>query len=722
MRVDAPGARPAGLLPAGLLALLFLFGLSPTAWAQVPLSFVNEETTVRAVSFKFVDQQTFEDDLLVEQIATKGPGFWDRVKRLLPLVSATRYPFSPVELQKDVVRLRRFYERHGFLHPSIDYPTSQLDSARNSIHVIFTIREGPPLIIQDVGFYGNDGSYAYEQFKDPLRGEWIGFRDATTVEVGSRYTEFERARIQGAVQSWLQNQGFAFAQVQSDVTIDSTANTADIRFRVDPGPRAYVEDILIEGNETVSDEVLLRELPLKKGQLFSYKRMLRGQREIFSLNLFRVALADVPEQPVDSSVVVRYRVREAQLRNVSAQSGYALDNGVTLQGDWRHRNFMGGARQLSVSSLFRSGYGARVPAAAQAASPRRFTTTVSLRQPYLFTTHLSSIVSPFYVWEDNPVQRVRYQEVGLNTTLVYEIFPFRPISLQHTFSRSFGDTQGLNLTLPDATTPDRLDIYDRNLFSVSATLGKVDDFFNPKSGFLLRPFAEVAPSALNTKVQYYKLSSEVVGYQPLGRTLAVSGRLFAGRVWPLGESRNQEDPRIEARFDRVRFYAGGSNDVRGWPSNLLGPVRLDTLRNSDGSIARLDYFDTPADSTDDIPDVRFEPLGGLGKLAANLEFRLPFPGLGPAWSTAVFVDAGQVSPAARFRFDDLQFGVGSGIRYETLVGYIRLDLGFKVNPRLTDLHSPEEIWLFQQGLIERSELKAGLMNRLRLHLSIGQAF
>ena len=700
-------SAPALRLPARPLGLLLLLCLLPApALAQAPLTYVDDETTVRKISFRFVGGSTLEEDQLREQIATAAPTFWDQVRRILPFVSAGVYPFDPIELQKDVVRLRRYYRRSGFLHPTIDYPASQLDTTSNKIHVVFSIREGPPLIIQDVGFYSPTGTYAYELFQEPMRDAWIAFRDATTVEVGTRFTEFDRVRIPDAVQTWLRDQGFAFARVETEIDVDSTANTVDLRFRVDPGPRARVEAIVVEGNESVPDRVVQREVPLRPGDWFSHRRMLRGQRELFSLNLFRLALADLPEQPVDSSVVVRYRVREAQLRYLSAETGYAADDGATLLGEWRHRNFFGGARQFTASALYQSGFGATPPTGYE--SVQRFNATLALRQPYLLTSKLSGILSPFYTWEDNPNLRLRFHEVGFNTTLLYEIYPFRPVTLQHTFSRSWGDTQGLQDTenVPGIETRD---IYNRSVVSASATLGKVDDFLNAQHGFLVRPFAELATSLLRSDVEYAKVSSEVTGYYRLGRQLGLRGRLFAGYLWPFGES-DVSDLLVESRFDRIRFYAGGANDVRGWPSDLLGEVEIDTVYAGPGEI---EYDD------DGHPRVRYDPLGGLGKLAANVELRLPLPGLSREWSTAVFLDAGQVYPTASFDLNQLQYGTGAGIRYETIVGFIRLDVAYKLNPRPRDLYTAKEVWLHDYA---EGELESSIWNRFRIHLSIGQAF
>lgn len=703
-------------LALGTVLLAACLGRASTAHAQASLTLVDDETIVRRVSFRFVETQTFEDQQLEQQIATHGPSFWTRLRQRLPLFDADYPPFDPVALQKDVVRLRLYYQRHGFLHPTIRYDTSQLDTTHNAIHVIFVIDEGPPLLIRDVDFLGPGGDLAYEQFDETLRSRWIDFRDDITLQVGERYSTFDGVRIQDEVLTWLKNAGFAFATVETVADVDTLRNAVDLDIHVETGPQGVFSEVIIEGNEKLSRSVVLRELPFKVGERFSSKKLIEGQRELFALDLFRVVIADIPEQEADESVTVRYRVREARERRVSALTGYARETGLTGQAEWRHRNFLGGARQFIVSTGLRTGIGGAQTRGIEPA--RRFTSSLSLRQPYLFSTNLVGIVSPFHTWENIPLQQLAFQEVGLNTTLLYEIYRFRTVSLQHTFTRVFGDVVGDPLA--EVPITDRL-VYDRSILSLSSVLGVVDNFFEPTSGFLLRPGAEVAGQALGSAVQYYKTSFEAIGYLPLTERYNLSGRLFVGRVWPLGQSRRQGDPTVEAQFDRIRFYAGGGSDVRGYPDNLIGPVLVDSL-----------VLDPGTDEETIV--LRLEPLGGLAKLAGNVELRMPFPGLGSKWQTAVFVDAGQVydyelnlqreivGRNLDLDLSELRVGTGAGIRFRTLVGYVRLDVGFKVNPSIEDLASPEDLARYRQGRITRDAIDTNFWDRFRIHLSIGQPF
>jgi len=735
-RPRVPGSSAVHSLACRTLALFLLAGTLhmpagtlPDAHAQVPLSAVDRETTVRDISFKFVDGKTFEEDVLENQIWHKEPGFWDKVKRILPFVSMSEFPFDPVELQKDVSRLRLYYQRNGFLSPSVDYPASQVDTSANKIRILFTIQQGPPLIIQDVGFYDPEGNYAVGAFAEALRDDWINFRDDVTLRSGIRYTEFEGIRLQDEILTWLKNSGFTFAEVSRDTQIDSTANTVDLRFIVDPGPRGYISEIQIEGNESVARNVVLRELPFSVGDRFSAEKLAEGQQELFSLGLFRVAVSEVPEQPRDSTVVVRYQLREANPRNLSAQTGYALDEGANLQGGWTHRNFLGGARTFTASGIVNSGFAARRAAGLEAT--REFGGSVSIQQPYLFNRKLSGLFTPFYEWQDNPTQQLAYQEAGVRAAIIYTIYNFRTVTLQYSIVRSqpLGNRGIIELPSTGFVTDDDLAIYNRSVVTLSANLGNVDDYIRPTSGFLIRPQLEMGGQLVRMQddVEYFKSRLELVGYLPITEEFNLTGRLYAGRIWPTGASRNQAPDdstgrQTEFRFDRIRFYGGGPNDVRGWPNSLLGP-KFAYRRVDPGDTLRVDYD--------------FEPNGGLGKLAANVELRTPLPFFGPAWRGAVFVDMGQVFPTAEndsllfdkervssvgFDLRDLRIGVGGGLRYQTLVGYIRLDLAYKVNPTIEDLASPEEIWRLQKQEIDRNDIETNWRDRFRFHLSIGQSF
>jgi outer membrane translocation and assembly module TamA len=124
-----------------------------------------------------------------------------------------------------------------------------------------------------------------------------------------------------------------------------------------------------------------------------------------------------------------------------------------------------------------------------------------------------------------------------------------------------------------------------------------------------------------------------------------------------------------------RLFLGGSNTVRGYGYRMLGPLDDNGL-----------------------------PLGGKTAVNANLEGRFP---LFRSFSGIVFIDAGAVDPDS-FQFDagEIRIACGAGFRYDSVIGPLRVEVGYKLNP------------------VEEDELPEGVEaeERWRIHFSIGQTF
>lgn len=731
---------------ASVLALVFW---ADVARAQAPLFLINEQTQVRSIRFKFAGGQTFEPAFLKEQIAlTEQARFLGSValnERLdfLPFVPGVGvHPFSPIEMQKDVVRLRRFYNRNGFLQPQIDWLVD-LDTMKNAVKVLFTVAEGPPLLLEELVFRDSTGRPAVEQFPRTLHDDWNDFRDRIALQQGQRLDDFRLLQLEDATRSWVRDLGYAFARVEAESDVDSLANRADVTIRLDAGPRGRVSEIEVEGTESVSPNIVRRELPFRRGDRFSYSKLVEGQREVFGLNLFQIALADVPEdQPADSSVVVRLRVREGDPRIVSGSVGYLSEAGATTQAQWTHRNFFGGARTLTASAVANTGIGSFVT------EPQRlYRGSVSLRQPYFFNRRVALLGSPFAEYRDD--DRNESTTYGGTATLLYELEQLKTASLQYGIElrdvKEYRTASTANLdlgTLLDFVRQDSLQDQlagrvDRSTLALSATYGSLDDDLSPRQGFILRPSAEIALPLPITSVEYGRLGATATGYFPLGSSIGLYGRVNGGKLLPFGTSipgDGPDDALIEfVRLRNVVFLGGGTGDVRGWGTGLLGPKVPDVVNQGDTLLVANQYVG----------------IGGLTKLSGTAEVRLPFPGFGPNFGTFVFVDAGRVwtddnrflideEPDPRFEGLDINpdrifYSTGAGLEFATPVGAIRFSVGYKLNPDYFDLRSPQDVLnALQSGTpladVDPNEFSFfGLFsipesNRIHLHFSIGQTF
>ena len=161
-----------------------------------------------------------------------------------------------------------------------------------------------------------------------------------------------------------------------------------------------------------------------------------------------------------------------------------------------------------------------------------------------------------------------------------------------------------------------------------------------------------------------------------------------------------------------RFFAGGSNSLRGFAINQAGPRDLAT-----GS-----------------------PLGGNAMIINNFELRLPptpLPFVGNNVSFVIFQDMGNVFSTSnemwhnlwRFSqrhpstckdlsanstcdFNYMSQAVGGGIRYKTPIGPVRVDLGYNLNAPLFPIKQAST------GVTPHYER----LKRFNFFFSIGQTF
>src|SRR5690606_10393375 len=359
-------SHEAGVLMRSLVLLSLLCAaaavlgpLAPDATAQIPYYVFNDSTQVASIDFRFTAGRTFDDSTLREQIALTERGGWvglRRVLSVLPLVSPVgEHPFDLLELQRDVARLREHYG--GFVGTDIGYDVTY-DEDENLVDVTFVIDEGRPITIRSIRVVTPSNVEPPRELPEALAEGWMGFLHEQNEElVGRRYTDQERTGLATEVLDWWAERGWAFVSSTVDAPIDSAGAAADLTIHLDPGPRADIESIEVEGNEAVSDEVILGMLPFEVGDPYSEGQITAGQRRLFGLDLFRLVLVEAPlDQPRDSSVQVRVRVQEGEPRLFVGELGYvSAGSGVTGRAEIAHRNFLGRARSLQVAATFRTG-------------------------------------------------------------------------------------------------------------------------------------------------------------------------------------------------------------------------------------------------------------------------------------------------------------------------------------------------------------------------------
>jgi len=177
----------------------------------------------------------------------------------------------------------------------------------------------------------------------------------------------------------LQEMGYPYAKVTVDEQPGESARGVTIVIRATPGQAATFGPIEVSGNASVGEDVILRQLAFKPGDRYSAGRVRASQSKLSSLDLFRFAYVEPRgingEGGVQAPAVpMRITVAEDKHRQLSGAVGYGTEEKARVRGEWRHVNFLGGARTLGLESKYSSlDRGVRL----------------NFGEPWFFTRHLS---------------------------------------------------------------------------------------------------------------------------------------------------------------------------------------------------------------------------------------------------------------------------------------------------------------------------------------------
>ena len=696
---------------ARLVPLLALALLAGPSVAQAPLTLVNPDTRVATVTYE--GQGPILEENLREVIATAAPQV-SAIGRFLSLFPGGKdesvFLFSPVELAKDVVRLQRYYAASGFPLAAVDYDVA-LDTADNAVDVTFLIERGPPLLIDEVTFAGPGQAPVTDQLAPELHGAWEAYVRGVRVQRGTRLDQTSLVDLQSRTVTWLANRGYAFADAGAERFRDPDTLEADVRVKVNAGPRARVTDITLEtlGDSAfaVDRAVVLRELPFDLGDRYDASELIDGQRQIFGLGMFQLALVNpTPGQPRDSTVDVRVQVRQGNLHSLTGYTGYATEGGVTLRGQYTYRNFLGGARSITPSFVARTGVlGTTIGVDPNVTSITDYQASVTLRQPYVLDTRFAATATALYRQRNDRIERSDQTEGS--ASLVFSRSALQTASLTafvNARTLLASRVSRLSLLSEGSLLNDSTSLSSTTTgLELGATYGRVDDPLTPRRGFVLRPSGVVAGGLGDLSFGRGRLSATAL--YPFNDRVGLVARLTGGALAPYGGTDLSGERDYLLLRERL-FYAGGTNDVRGWGEGLLGPKVFDF------DTARIDSFDIAA---------TYFGVGGQGKVSGSVQLNLPLP-LGPQWGANVFLDAGRVfTPATAFEglistdalyepgepiatgaddaladFLDLyraeggvRAGAGAGLQYLTPVGFVSVALGVKLNPSYFDLRPAE---------------------------------
>ena len=580
----------------------------------------------------------------------------------------SKTPYTMDDLDEDVFRIKRTYENHGYYHTEVRFEIKRVkgkdlislegnlappgvrgssnSSLLSRIKVVFIIEEGPPAIVTSIAL--NLAPKIPE-----VKGEAIEERFPITV--GGVFNVEQYRESKKEFLKSVGDVGYPFAQISGKSIVDTTINEVSVKFDLAVGQKCRFGTFHIPDRiDFVRENVIHRALEFHTGETYSVSQVNESLRNLYSLDVFKTVVIN-PVEPTASHVDIPLSIEaeEKKKRNIRLGFGYGDEDGARAQTSWTYRNIFGWAGKLSLNAK-RSDLIQNVE--------------LNYTQPY------------FWDAKNTLDSTVGHEREFLESHDSRKLFG--RITLNRNFKKYWAWEVGYNLESSEVeelniSDPDELEKFARdNNFLISSTKvsiarNTVDNDLNPKKGSVIALSIESASTILGSEVDFISPNFEIKKHIAFYKNVILSGHLSLQVVQ---ETENTKDIPI---FKRL--FLGGGESVRGYGFQKLGPL-----------------------------DTEGDPIGGLSSLLANLELRYP---IYKKIAGALFLDLGTVDEEP-FSLDvnDLRYSSGIGLRYDTAIGPIRVDFGYKLNP-------PKK-GDFGNTVEPNEEIE----DRWKVHISIGQAF
>ena len=244
--------------------------------------------------------------------------------------------FQEAKLLADTRALAQYYHDRGYIDARIVDVTREThqDGKGIALTLTFMIDEGRQYTFDGISFEGNKifSTEELEALIRSRRGQTVNAQrvQADLLRVSDLY--FENGYIYNMITP-VEKRNMEQGTISYVITI------------VEKG-RAFVEHIIIKGNRKTKDNVILREIPLEPGDIFSKSKVLDGYRNLFNLQYFSNVLPETPPGSADGLLDLIITVEEQPTTDVQAGisfSGSSDPNAfpMSLLVKITDRNFLG---------------------------------------------------------------------------------------------------------------------------------------------------------------------------------------------------------------------------------------------------------------------------------------------------------------------------------------------------------------------------------------------
>ncbi|MCB1113664.1 MAG: outer membrane protein assembly factor BamA [Chlamydiia bacterium] len=209
--------------------------------------------------------------------------------------------------------LKTYYVKKGYFEAELDYIVDY-DECTNEVDIRIVICEGRAGRIESIRFCGFDKCEESEITKKMVTKEYNLFTSWLS-EQGT-YREDAMQHDQFQIQNYLQNRGYADAQVYISVTESSCNNRIKILITADKGDIYTVDKITFNGNCLFDDETIFCQFAFRPGDPYSPEKIrdtVTNIQELYGKNGYIDAFVNFePKLECDCSYSVDVQIEEGE--------------------------------------------------------------------------------------------------------------------------------------------------------------------------------------------------------------------------------------------------------------------------------------------------------------------------------------------------------------------------------------------------------------------------
>ncbi|MFQ5627474.1 MAG: outer membrane protein assembly factor [bacterium] len=577
--------------PQNFLSATFFFAILNS-------SFVVAQDEIITKNIAFTGNSSFSQNILKSKMTLRAKTFF----RSLQFWNSDNRPFEYSEfiLKRDLNRIMAFYNTEGFLKAKVDTYFVALNEENSAANLTIRLTEGDSVTIRKLSFELN----ARDDFDRERCGKILkNLKTRFQLQTGNRYRDAALQADTDLIYRDIANAGYPYVTVLPKPLLSNGKNALDLTLIVNPGPHCVFGDIEVIGNERVPASAVIKQLSFRKGEVFNQDAVRKSQAQIYQLGIFQfVTIQLLFGDSLSQKLPVRIKLKEGPTLTTKLGLGFGREDRIRVSADSQILG-LGGARRLNLLL--------------KASKLEPINVNLTMTQP-AFPDRLSILaINPFYRRQKEPAFDVK--RIGANLAVQRKMGIYTNGFINYTFE----NTEEKNGNQSNSN--------NKSLISFGMIRNSSTPLFSPTQGTVRSVTITLSGLGFNS-VQFVRFVGEHIKYWRLADVLVFAHKFKIGWMETYGGGTHipKED----------RFYAGGSNSVRGWRRQELGSL--------------------------DDNDI---PIGGNMLLDASLEIRYPFWGL---LSGVNFIDFGNVW---NDKISGVRYAFGIGLRFETVIGPARLDLG-----------------------------------------------